>query len=42
MRKWRIEDSEELYNNNGRGDNYLEINEKEHVYITPRNKSVKD
>lgn len=28
MRKWRIEDSEELYNINGWGVNYFGINEK--------------
>lgn len=34
MRKWRIEDSEELYNINGWGVNYFGINEKGHVYVT--------
>ena len=41
MRKWRIEDSEELYNINGWGVNYFGINEKGHVYVTPRKDSVK-
>lgn len=40
MRKWRIEDSEELYNINGWGVNYFGINEKGHVYVTPRKNSV--
>lgn len=40
MRKWRIEDSEELYNINGWGVNYFGINEKGHVYVTPRKSSV--
>ena len=35
MRKWRIEDSEELYNIGGWGINYFGINEKGHVYVTP-------
>ena len=35
MRKWRIEDSEELYNIKGWGVNYFGINEKGHVYVTP-------
>lgn len=40
MRKWRIEDSEELYNINGWGVNYFGINEKGHVYVTPRKDAV--
>lgn len=36
MRKWRIEDSEELYNINGWGTPYFSINEKGHVVVTPR------
>jgi arginine decarboxylase len=36
MRKWRIEDSEELYNIKGWGRNYFSINEKGHVMVTPR------
>ena len=41
MRKWRIEDSEELYNIKGWGVNYFGINEKGHVYVTPRKDGVK-
>ena len=41
MRKWRIEDSEELYNINGWGVNYFGINEKGNVYVTPRKDSVR-
>ncbi len=36
MRKWRIEDSEELYNINGWGNGYFSINEKGNVQVTPR------
>ncbi len=36
MRKWRIEDSAELYNINGWGLKYFSINEKGHVEVTPR------
>ena len=36
MRKWRIEDSAELYNINGWGLNYFSINDKGHVIVTPR------
>ncbi len=36
MRKWRIEDSAELYNIIGWGRNYFSINEKGHVAVTPR------
>ena len=36
MRKWRIEDSAELYNINGWGLPYFSINEKGHVAVTPR------
>jgi arginine decarboxylase len=36
MRKWRIEDSAELYNINGWGINYFSINEKGHVVVTPK------
>ncbi|MBQ7540427.1 MAG: biosynthetic arginine decarboxylase [Bacteroidaceae bacterium] len=35
MRKWRIEDSEELYNIKGWGVNYFGVNEKGNVYVTP-------
>ena len=40
MRKWRIEDSAELYNINGWGINYFSINEKGHVVVTPRENGV--
>ena len=36
MRKWRIEDSAELYNINGWGINYFSINQEGHVVVTPR------
>jgi arginine decarboxylase len=36
MRKWRIEDSAELYNITGWGLKYFSINEKGHVAVTPR------
>jgi arginine decarboxylase len=36
MRKWRIDDSAELYNIAGWGRNYFSINEKGHVAVTPR------
>lgn len=36
MRKWRIEDSAELYNINGWGLTYFSINDKGHVAVTPR------
>ena len=36
MRKWRIEDSAELYNINGWGLKYFSINDKGHVTVTPR------
>ncbi|MCH5213827.1 MAG: biosynthetic arginine decarboxylase [Muribaculaceae bacterium] len=35
MRKWRIEDSNELYNVSGWGLKYFSINEKGHVQVTP-------
>jgi len=40
MRKWRIEDSAELYNINGWGINYFSINDKGHVVVTPRKDGV--
>ncbi|MBE6255048.1 MAG: biosynthetic arginine decarboxylase [Prevotella sp.] len=40
MKKWRIEDSEELYNIRGWGVNYFGINEKGHVYVTPKKNGV--
>ena len=36
MRKWRIEDSAELYNITGWGRKYFSVNEKGHVTVTPR------
>ena len=36
MRRWRIEDSEELYNINGWGNGYFSVNEKGNVQVTPR------
>jgi len=39
MKKWRIEDSEELYNIKGWGVNYFGINEKGNVYVTPKKNS---
>lgn len=40
MRKWRVEDSAELYNINGWGINYFSINEKGNVIVTPRRDGV--
>ena len=40
MKKWRIEDSEELYNIKGWGVSYFGINDKGHVYVTPKKNSV--
>lgn len=40
MRKWRIEDSEELYNIKGWGVNYFGINEKGHAYVSPRKDGI--
>ena len=36
MRRWRVEDSAELYNINGWGRNYFGINQEGHVTVTPR------
>ncbi|MDR1372337.1 MAG: biosynthetic arginine decarboxylase [Dysgonamonadaceae bacterium] len=36
MRKWRIEDSAELYNIHGWGLDYFSINEKGHIVVTPK------
>ena len=36
MRRWRIDDSAELYNINGWGRNYFSINDQGHVVVTPR------
>ena len=40
MRKWRIEDSAELYNIAGWGRNYFSINAKGHVEVHPRQDCV--
>ena len=40
MRKWRIEDSAELYYINGWGLKYFSINDKGHVAVTPREGSA--
>ncbi len=40
MRKWRIEDSAELYNIHGWGINFFSINEQGHVTVTPRKDGV--
>ncbi|HUI32057.1 MAG: biosynthetic arginine decarboxylase [Dysgonamonadaceae bacterium] len=39
MRKWRIEDSEEIYNINGWGNRFFSINEKGNVLVTPQKDS---
>jgi arginine decarboxylase len=36
MRKWRIEDSRELYNINGWGVGYFGVNEKGHATVSPQ------
>ena len=40
MKKWSIDDSAELYNIKGWGVNYFGINEKGHVYVTPKKNNV--
>lgn len=40
MRKWRIEDSSELYSIEGWGVNFFHINEKGHVVATPMKNGV--
>ena len=40
MRKWRIEDSQELYSIDGWGVNYFHINDKGHVVATPLKNGV--
>ncbi len=40
MRKWRIEDSAELYNIQGWGVNYFSINNKGHIVVSPKKDSV--
>ncbi|GAB6011146.1 biosynthetic arginine decarboxylase [Viscerimonas tarda] len=41
MRKWRIEDSEELYNIAGWGINYFSVNEKGNVTVSPKKDGIK-
>ncbi len=41
MKKWRIEDSEELYGIKGWGVSYFGINDKGHAYVSPRKNDVK-
>jgi len=41
MRKWRIEDSAELYNIDGWGISYFSINEKGNVVVTPKKNGAK-
>jgi len=36
MRKWRVEDSAELYNINGWGVDYFSINQKGNITVTPK------
>ena len=40
MRKWRVEDSIELYNISGWGVNYFSVNEKGNVIVTPKKNGV--
>jgi arginine decarboxylase len=40
MRKWRVEDSAELYNIKGWGVDYFSINEKGNVTVTPQKNGV--
>ncbi len=40
MRKWRIEDSYEIYNIKGWGQNYFGINEKGHLVVFPSKNGV--
>ncbi len=40
MRKWRIEDSAELYSINGWGIGYFSINDKGNVIVTPKTNGV--
>ncbi|MCB8964112.1 MAG: biosynthetic arginine decarboxylase [Bacteroidales bacterium] len=40
MRKWRIEDSAEMYNINGWGVSYFSINKDGNVVVTPKNNGV--
>ena len=41
MKKWKIDDSEELYGIKGWGVSYFGINEQGHVYVSPRKDGVK-
>lgn len=41
MRKWRIEDSIEIYNINGWGQNYFSINDSGNVVVTPSSNGVR-
>jgi arginine decarboxylase len=41
MKKWTIEDSAELYNIKGWGVNYFGINDKGHVYVSPKKNNVR-
>lgn len=40
MKKWTIDDSKELYNIKGWGVNYFGINERGHVFVTPKKDNV--
>lgn len=40
MRKWRIEDSAELYNVSGWGLKYFSINDNGHIQVTPKEECV--
>lgn len=40
MKKWRIEDSEELYGIKGWGVNYFGINQAGHAYVSPQKNDV--
>lgn len=40
MRKWRVEDSIELYNIHGWGLDYFSINEKGHITVSPKKECI--
>jgi arginine decarboxylase len=40
MRKWRVEDSAELYNINGWGVDYFSINDKGNITVTPKKNCI--
>jgi arginine decarboxylase len=40
MRKWRIEDSAELYNIQGWGVSYFSINDKGHIVVSPKKNNI--